>query len=283
MEKIRETQREILLVPLGKVLTDLLEEIAVALWKTYRLHVRIGRSEEPDTSFYSDARRQFDADRLLGLLAGRKRDSLAAVLGIVDADMFYGEKNFVFGACSAERGIAVEALARLREEYYGKSPKRELFLRRAVTEAIAQVGQALGLPPCQQKGCALQPVNSLWKLDEKGQALCDACLARLAEKLRAKRHEPAPAKHLRPAAEASAPQTGEPLVGESGMESLPAEEDTAVEAPAETQRPAAGEPGPDDESLILTEELEPEIPAAEETAMHVESEKPEEPLDADQA
>jgi archaemetzincin len=183
MEKFREQQKEILLVPLGKVLVDILEEIAVALRKTYKFHVRIGRSEEPETSSYSDQRRQFDAERLLTLIQGRKRESLIAVLGVVDADMFAGEKAFVFGVHQPGRGAAVVALARLREEFYKKPNRRELFLRRAVTEAIFQVGMAAGFPPCIQKKCVFLPTTSLWRLDEKGQWLCAACQTRLEGKL----------------------------------------------------------------------------------------------------
>jgi archaemetzincin len=189
MERPRETTKEILLVPLGKVLMDVLEEIAVALRKTYKLHVRIGRSEEPDTSTYLDDRRQFDADRLLTVLGLRKREQLVAVLGVVDADMFIGEKSFVFGAHITARGAAVVALARLREEYYKKPAKREQFLRRAVTEAISQVGWAAGLPPCPQKKCAVSASPSLWRLDEKGQTLCADSWALWEPKIQPPRRE----------------------------------------------------------------------------------------------
>jgi predicted Zn-dependent protease len=201
MDRSHESTKEILLVPLGKVLMDILEEIAVALRKTYKFHVRIGRSEEPDTATYSDPRRQFDADKLLSLLAIRKREQLVAVLGVVDADMFTGEKSFVFGVQAAEKGVALIALSRLREEFYRKPPKRELFFRRAVTEAIAQVGWAAGMPPCVQRKCVLQASTSLWRLDEKGQALCADCAARWEAKFQpVRKEEPKPAAAV-PAAE----------------------------------------------------------------------------------
>lgn len=264
MDKARDAQKEILLVPLGKVLVDILEEIAVALRKTYKLHVRIGRSEEPDTVMYSDERRQFDAQRLLALIAGRKRDNLVAVLGVVDADMFSGEKSFVFGVNAPERGAAVLALARLREEFYKKPGKRELFLRRAVTEAIFQVGQAQGLPACQQKKCVMLPVSSLWKLDEKGQTMCETCLRRLSAGFGARAAMPAA----------------------TGSESGGVDEDPAPGPETETRvlpdlTRAAG-PQTEDESEIPAAIIEPENPpAAEELAVHPERTGPDEPLIAD--
>lgn len=225
MERPRETNKEILLVPLGKVLMDVLEEIAVALRKTYKLHVRIGRSEEPDTSTYLDDRRQFDADRLLTVLGPRKREQLAAVLGVVDADMFIGEKSFVFGANLPGRGAAIVALARLREEFYKKTPKRELFLRRAVTESISQVGWAAGLPPCPQKKCAVAPSPTLWRLDEKGQTLCPESWALWEPKIMPPRRE-----EPRPAA------PGEAATAAPGAD-VPLEAKSAEETPS---GPAAG-------------------------------------------
>ncbi len=266
MERTREQQKEILLVPLGKVLVDILEEIAVALRKSYHFHVRIGRSDEPDTATYSDERRQFDAEKLLPLVSGRKRESLVAVLGVVDADMFAGDKSFVFGVNRPERGAAIIALSRMREEFYKKTSKRELFLRRAVTEAIFQVGMAAGLPPCLQKKCVLLPTSSLWRLDEKGQAFCPACQARLTRKL----HPETLAAEA--AAGAGAPE-GE--VGDENRNAGPEVEKQVLPA-SETV------PAQDEEAETPSGEAASETaPAAEEAAVHTDKSEPDEPLVAD--
>jgi predicted Zn-dependent protease len=182
MQRAKMVQREILLLPIGKILVDILEEIAVALRKIYGVHVRIGRSEEPETSTYSDERRQFNAEKLLAMAINRKRENLLVVLGVVDADMFLGDKTFIFGVHDTLHGAAVLALARLREEFYRKKSKRELFLKRAVTESIFQVGRALGLI-CQQKKCIMQEGTTLWCLDEKEQKFCSSCLNLKNEKI----------------------------------------------------------------------------------------------------
>ena len=277
MERGYRPQREILLVPLGKVLVDILEEIAVAVRKTYHFHVRIGRSEEPETGSYSDARRQFDAEQLLTLAAARKRDSLVAVLGVVDADMFAGDKSFTIGMNRPGKGAAVLALARLREEFYKKPSKRELFLRRAVTEAIHHPGLAAGLPPCTQKKCVLLPTSTLWRLDDKGQKLCERCQERMIhalhpERLAAAKAQAAEAK----AAEARTEAEAAAETAEAEAES-PAQETQVVPEPEAGPSPAA----PEDESEAPAEALEPETPPAEETAVHPEHKGPEEPLKAD--
>jgi len=179
VDKNFDQKKEILLVPIGKVQVEVLGEIAVALRKVYKFHTRIGRSEEPSMEAYVDARRQYDAEKLLAMAGARQRDSLAAVLGVVDGDMYAGEKNFVFGVHQPEKSAAVIALTRLREEFYKKTPNTELFQRRAVTEAITQVGRALGLPVCPTKSCVFSAANTLWRLDEKDQLPDSTCQERL--------------------------------------------------------------------------------------------------------
>jgi predicted Zn-dependent protease len=261
MNRAHEISKEILLIPLGKVLVDVLEEIAVALRKVYQVHVRIGRSEEPETAAYSDERRQFNAEKLLPVAAGRKRENLLAVLGIVDADMFAGEKTFVFGVHTVERASAVLALARLREEFYKKNPKRELFLRRAVTEAIFQIGQALGVE-CNQKKCVLQATTSLWRLDEKNQVFCPECQTKIEERIFKVHTREKNTKVVK---------TDEDMAGQGP------EGEKILMPNQEKVRPVL-----EDETEVSGQIVEPEGPLpAELAAIHPENNGPEEPLIAD--
>ena len=262
MERSREQRREILLVPIGRVLVEILEEIAVALRKTYRFHVRIGRSEETDNEMYSDERRQYNAASLLNLLAGRRRDSLAAVLGVVEGDMFAGDKSFVFGINLPGQRTGIIALTRLREEFYKKRSQRELFLRRAVTEAVFQVGLAVGLPLCSQKKCVLLPTSTLWRMDEKGQSFCELCRERMALKLHP---------------EHSATTKSAPIEMETAGQGPEGEASLAPQMEEHKTRPE-----PEDESQVAAEIMEPEgPPSAEEAALHTQNEDADEPLVAD--
>jgi predicted Zn-dependent protease len=286
MDKSRESRREILLVPIGKVLVDILGEIAVALRKSYKYHVHIGRSEEPANDMYSDERRQYDAEKLLAVPASRKRDSLVAVLGVVDADMFAGEKSFIFGLNKPEKGIAVIALSRLREEFYKKPSNAELFLRRAVTEAIFQVGMDMKLSPCIMKKCVLLPTTTLWRLDTKAQAFCEACQVRVENKLHPKIETEVKKEETEVKKEETEVEKEETEVEKEETEENT--EDTSTEGPAaeatlaEPTEIPIDEKQPEDESEVPAELVEPEGPiAAEAAAMHTEPDGPEEPLDAD--
>lgn len=252
--------KEILLLPIGKVMVDILNEIAVALRKSYGMHVRIGRAEEPDTQMYSDERRQFDAEKLIHMAKARKHDNLFAVLGIVDADVFFDEKSFVFSYHQSGTGLALLSLARLRQEFYQKTSDRELFLKRAVTEAFTQVGMAGGMPVCSQKKCVLSAGTSLWRLDEKRQQFCSSCSEKLQTLIEEQGKSVSRRQDVRSEDVGNEGPSGQPVIIE----------EKKINAKDQVE----------DESMIKEEVLHPDEPqAAEEEAVHDEA-GPDEPLDA---
>ncbi len=256
MKNSMEGYKEILIVPIGKVMVDILNEITVALRKTYQCHVKLGRSEEPPTDCYSDERRQFDAEKLALMLEQRRHSKLMAVLGIVDGDIFYGDKAFAFCMNKPHLALAVIGLSRLRPEFYGKPADIETLMQRAVKEAIYQAAMAAGLAPCNQKKCLLSPSASLWRLDEKSPRVCESCQVKLAALL----------PKTRKAQEAE-------NVNEEGPDGQPQF--------MEDNQPKSHDRG-DDESEISAEIMEPETPAtSEEEALHAEDQELDEPMDAE--
>jgi archaemetzincin len=256
MKKNTEGYKEILIVPIGKVMVDILNEITVALRKTYQCHVKLGRSEEPPTDCYSDERRQFDAEKLAQMLEQRRHSKLMAVLGVVDGDIFYGDKAFAFCMNKPQQALAVIGLSRLRPEYYGKPADIEILMQRAVKEAIYQAAMAAGLAPCNQKKCLLSPSASLWRLDEKTPRLCDVCRGKVAALMPKARKE----------------QEAENINGEGPDGQPRVMEDDQPQSHDRT----------DDESEIASEMVEPEGPlASEEEALHNDGQELDEPMDAD--
>jgi len=51
----------------------------------------------------------------------------------------------------------------------------ELFLRRALTEAVHEVGHLLGIGHCPQPTCVMHFSNSLYDTDRKGPTFCSRC------------------------------------------------------------------------------------------------------------
>jgi len=70
---------------------------------------------------------------------------------------------------------AVISLARLRPEFYGSPPDAPLLLKRAVKEAIHELGHTHGLGHCRDPRCIMCFSNTLHDTDVKGPGFCAAC------------------------------------------------------------------------------------------------------------
>jgi archaemetzincin len=95
------------------------------------------------------------------------------VLGIVDLDLYVPELNFVFG--EASQRAAVISLARLRQEFYNLPQDQSLFHKRALTEAVHELGHTYGLGHCGNPLCVMFFSNSLIDTDRKGSKFCPKC------------------------------------------------------------------------------------------------------------
>jgi archaemetzincin len=106
------------------------------------------------SSAYDRTRGQYHSTPILPQLARVKPHQAERLLGVADVDLYVPELNFVFGEADADRGIAIFSLARLRQ--HGSDPRaRALFLKRAATDAIHELGHTYGLNHCASSRCVM--------------------------------------------------------------------------------------------------------------------------------
>jgi len=128
---------------------------------------------------FAPSRAQHRAARLLDELARRRRPEWERLLGIADVDLFAPGLNFVFGEADGDRQVAVFSIARLRGE--GDAAVLE---RRALVEAVHELGHTYGLEHCPDRHCVMWFSNTLAETDRKGDQFCARHEAQLAEVLR---------------------------------------------------------------------------------------------------
>jgi len=133
---------------------------------------------------YNASRHQHHSTTILARIQDYAEKSQAdRVLGVTDADLYVPRLNFVFGEAQCSGRSAVISLFRLRPEFYGRPPSRDLFVERSVKEAVHEVGHTLGLGHCSNPACIMFFSNSILDTDRKKLAFCEKCYPLLLKRL----------------------------------------------------------------------------------------------------
>jgi archaemetzincin len=171
----------IAVAPVGGAPVDVVARLLPVVRETFGGDVVIAPDVPLPPAAYDRRRRQHLSTALLDTLARARRPEWDRLLGVADVDLFVPELNFVFGEGDPGRGVAVFSLQRLRAE--GDEAGRDLFERRAATEAIHELGHSYGLTHCQRPRCVMWFSNSLAETDRKGTQFCRAHTSELSRRM----------------------------------------------------------------------------------------------------
>jgi archaemetzincin len=162
------------LVPVGEIEDYVLSGLSEALAQAFPEGAETGKAIPLPKTAYNPKRGQHQASEILYSLARLPRQG-ERLLGVVDGDIYSPGLNFVFGLAAPGIQTAVTSLIRLRPEYHGQPPDKDLLLERAIKEAVHEVGHLLTLGHCPDPGCVMAFSNSLEDTDRKGRAFCPRC------------------------------------------------------------------------------------------------------------
>jgi len=140
----------------------------------------IREMEIPAVDFaYDAARRQYGSIAVLEMVLRFCPGDAGKLLAVTERDLFVPVLTFVFGQAQLGGRAAVISLARLRQEFYGLAPNREVFVERAAKEALHETGHMFGLVHCAERSCAMSLATNVRQIDGKQAVFCAPCAARL--------------------------------------------------------------------------------------------------------
>jgi archaemetzincin len=163
---------KITLKPIGKIEKRIIEDLSQKLGRIFGCPLVIDPAIDITEKAYNQKRGQYLAPVLLDTIKKTDMQQGEKVLGITDADIYAPGRTFVFGQAETMLDAAVISLCRLRQEL---PPDYNLFLDRAIKEAVHELGHTMGLDHCSKDTCVMHFSSSLHDTDIKSTEFCSNC------------------------------------------------------------------------------------------------------------
>ena len=172
------------IVTYGSMLPEIVNEAQTCIAGELGMRCSVAHAPRDMGFAFDAARRQFNSILLLKDVVGRRTPGAFRVIAIAEGDLFLPMLSFVFGQAQVDGRAAVVSVARLRQEFYGLPPNRELLLARFRKEVLHELGHTLSLLHCTDGKCVMSLATSIWHVDAKADRFCVSCRHVIDEKLR---------------------------------------------------------------------------------------------------
>lgn len=163
------------IIPMGDIDEGLFNTIKNSLKAKFDAGCIVLESIIVPESAYDRERQQFLCSSIIEELKSCTPDRdiySTRVLGIVDVDIYAPQLNYIFGQADVRNGICVISLARLKEEFHGREANEELLKKRAIKEAMHEIGHTYGMGHCFDARCVMFFSNTLADTDYKEADFC---------------------------------------------------------------------------------------------------------------
>jgi len=132
---------------------------------------------------YDDRRGQWNSALLLKQLREALPAGAQRILGVTEYDLFIPMLTFVYGQAQLGGEAALVSVARLRQEFHGLPPDRELTAARLRKETMHELGHTLGLIHCPEMSCVMSLSINLPQVDAKYEWYCGGCAGAAEERV----------------------------------------------------------------------------------------------------
>ena len=171
----------IFLVAVAPSDNSLFPSLSESIGKIFSVRVKIIQSPSLDGSFAFDfSRNQYSSTSILSELLDKLKGYDGKILGVTNGDLFVPVLTYVFGEAQLDGKGAVVSSHRLREEFYGLRPNKEVLQIRLLKEAVHELGHTFGLIHCKNYLCVMHSSTGVEEIDVKTEKFCVEC----AEKFR---------------------------------------------------------------------------------------------------
>lgn len=168
-------EKRIIIVSCGSFEKEFIRKIASAVTAEFRMPVLVEENYIDLTPFYNPARRQYDADRLLGYMERCTEKQFTRIAGIFRVDLFIPIMTYIFGQAFINGRAAIVSVHRLRNEAYGIRKDETILLYRSVKEVIHELGHTFGLKHCHNPACVMRSSTYIEEIDQKESHFCSRC------------------------------------------------------------------------------------------------------------
>ncbi len=166
------------IIPIEDVPENVLKTVSKEIEKVYASvldGVEVGASVEMPSKAYDPKRDQYGAGVILQRLSSKFASKEGKVLAITSEDLYSKGLNFIFGQAQKHGKFALISLHRLKPEFWGEEGKQNLFLNRAVKEAVHELGHTFGFDHCENRNCVMTFSNRIDHTDRKEANFCKKC------------------------------------------------------------------------------------------------------------
>lgn len=166
------------LVSIGENEPAVLESLRRALADEFRTDCVVTPHKVDPMEAFHPERQQFHSTELLTALHHANHSRNAVRLGVASVDLYIPILTFVFGEAQVGGQSAVVSSFRLRQEFYGLPPDKNLMVDRLIKESVHELGHTQSLIHCDDYRCVMAASHSVEWIDVKQRSFCDPCRRR---------------------------------------------------------------------------------------------------------